>query len=237
MRAKPLQEPFIIQAASRIRVLVAQSSDRPIARAGLCRLLADCAPLLVVGDAGTEEAALRLIAEVEPDVIVLDTFECDEVALDLLIKLVEAHSAGRLVLLTACSSTAAQGLAISHGALGIVREDQQPDVLLKAIKCVHAGEIWIERSLAANVLQGKSRATRPIVDDAQARIQTLTDRENEVISLVCEGLKNQAIAERLFISEAAVRHRLTSIFEKLRISDRLELVIFAYRHGLAELSR
>lgn len=231
------QEPTIISPASPIRVLIVQSSNRPIARAGLCRLLEKCAELSVVGDSGEEAAALRLVSETKPDVILLDTHECDATAMDLLLKLIDAPHSGRLVLLTGCTSAAAQGLAISHGALGIVRDDQEPDVLVNAIRCVHAGEIWIERTLAASVLRGKSRPAGDAAEAAQARIATLTDREREVIGLVCEGLKNQTIAERLFISEAAVRHRFTSIFEKLHVADRLELVIFAYRHGLAQLPR
>lgn len=226
-----------IQAASPISVFVAQSSDRPIARAGLCQLLKQCPHLVVVGEAGEGEAARQKVAEAHPDVIVLDTFECDSAAMNLLAGLADASCNSRLLLLTACTSAAAQQLAISHGALGIVRHEQDVETLFKAIKCIHGGEIWLERSLAATVLQKKSRAPRPSTQDPHFKIATLTVRETEVIDLVCHGLKNQAIAEKLFISEAAVRHRLTSIFEKLHITDRLELVIFAYRHGLVEMPR
>jgi DNA-binding NarL/FixJ family response regulator len=69
------------------------------------------------------------------------------------------------------------------------------------------------------------------------KIASLTDREREVIALICEGLQNKLIGERLFISETTVRHHLTSIFDKLGVTNRLELVIYAYRHGLAKLPR
>jgi two-component system, NarL family, nitrate/nitrite response regulator NarL len=67
----------------------------------------------------------------------------------------------------------------------------------------------------------------------EAKIATLTAREREVILRACEGLKNKEIAERLFISDTTVRHHLTSIFTKLEVSDRLELILYAYRYGLA----
>jgi DNA-binding NarL/FixJ family response regulator len=139
--------------------------------------------------------------------------------------------------LTATASAQAKQEAVSAGAMGIVPQEQSAQVLFKAIECVQAGEIWIERSLAASVLRDKTRPRPQNPNDPQLRIGTLSEREREVIVFICEGLKNQAIAEKLFISEATVRHRLTSIFEKLRVSDRLELVIFAYHHGLAQLPR
>lgn len=220
-----------------IRVLIAQSSDRPIARAALARLLETCAHIEVVGEATDKDDALRLIPDLSPEIILLDTFECDEAALDFLGDLSEANIEGRTIVLTGCGTATVQSQAVTCGALGIVRYDQSPEILFKAIQSVHGGEIWLERSLAASVLQEKTRASNRTVSNGQTRIANLNEREHEVIALVCEGLKNQAIAERLFISEATVRHRLTSIFEKLAISDRLELVIFAFQHGLATLPR
>lgn len=214
--------------------MIAQSNDRPIARAGLCRLL-ECDPSFsVVGEAFGKEGVLSLLAQQQPDIIVLDTMECDETALDLLSSVAGALESARVLMLCVFATPMAQSVAVSHGALGIVRHDQSPETLYKAIRSVYEGEIWLERSLAAIVLQGKTRAAHSRTS-AQSKIATLTEREHEVIALVCQGLKNQTIAERLFVSEATVRHRLTSIFEKLTVADRLELVIFAFRHNLAAL--
>jgi DNA-binding NarL/FixJ family response regulator len=80
------------------------------------------------------------------------------------------------------------------------------------------------------------RSAQPSASDPEAaKLATLTEREREVITLVGKGLRNKQIAEQLFISEATVRHHLTAIFAKLKVADRLELVIYAYRHGLAKL--
>jgi DNA-binding NarL/FixJ family response regulator len=220
-----------------IRIVVAQCHDRAIARAGLRRLLEDNPHFEIVGDAGNREDVLRLVSEQMPQIVLLDYSCCDDQELRLLAEIIEANEHCRVVVLAGTASSQSKQEAVSAGAMGIVPQEQTATVLFKAIECVHAGEIWFERSLAASVLREKTRPRPQNPNDPQVRIESLNEREREVIVFICEGLKNQAIAEKLFISEATVRHRLTSIFEKLRVSDRLELVIFAYHHGLAQLPR
>jgi DNA-binding NarL/FixJ family response regulator len=123
------------------------------------------------------------------------------------------------------------------GALGVVRKDQAASVLLKAIERVHAGEAWLDRTMVARVLSDLARPAEPPSNPEAAAIASLTDRECQVIQLICEGLQNKLIADRLAISEATVRHHLTSIFSKLRLNSRLELVIYAYQHDLARPPR
>jgi DNA-binding NarL/FixJ family response regulator len=109
---------------------------------------------------------------------------------------------------------------------------------MKAIERVHAGEAWLDRSLTASILRDLSPGTRSKKQDPDERkISSLTDREREVIRRVGEGLKTKQIAERLFISEITVHHHLTSVYSKLEVADRLELLIYAYRNGLADLPR
>lgn len=228
-----------VSPTSLIRVAVVQCDNRVIARTALCRLLESHSGFFIAGEAGSHEEALIIEKETKPDVIVLDTNTCSEREVGLLRALCEEaapHSkTARVLVLTATGNEQAHHRAIAAGALGLVMQDQPADVLFRAIKCLHAGEIWIERAMAAQVMR-QALHPRPVdPNDPQKRIVLLTERESEVIVLVCEGLKNQVIAERLFISEATVRHRLTSIFEKLKVGDRLELVIFAYRYGLAEI--
>jgi DNA-binding NarL/FixJ family response regulator len=224
---------------SLIRVVVVQCDNRVVARAALCHLLENQPDFIIAGEAGSHADALIIEKETRPDVIVLDTNTCGEKEVGLLTALCEEAApdskAVRVLVLTATRDDQAHHRAIAAGALGLVMQDQPADILFRAIKCLHAGEIWIERTMAAQVMR-QAMHPRPVdPNDPQKRIALLTERETEVIVFICEGLKNQAIAERLFISEATVRHRLTSIFEKLKVADRLELVIFAYRYGLAEL--
>jgi two-component system nitrate/nitrite response regulator NarL len=125
--------------------------------------------------------------------------------------------------------------AVRLGAMGVVLKDQSAEVLIKAIKKVHAGEVWIDRVTMGNVLNEMRRKDSNHRDADEDKIIYLTRREREVISLVAEGLKNKQIAARLFISDTTVTHHLSSIFSKLGVSDRLELVIYAFAHKLAKM--
>ena len=100
---------------------------------------------------------------------------------------------------------------------------------------VNEGEVWIERSMMGSMIQEFTKPT--MADPEAAKIESLTDREREVIALIGEGLKNKQVGERLFISETTVTHHLSSVFSKLDVSDRLELIIYAFRHGLAKIPK
>jgi len=119
---------------------------------------------------------------------------------------------------------------------------EQPDILLldldlKAIKKVHAGEVWLDRSMMAKVLSEMTQSGEPKQDAAEtAKIAALTGREREVIALISEGAGTRQVASQLFISEKTVRNHLASIYSKLDISDRLELVLYAQRHNLTKPS-
>jgi len=118
--------------------------------------------------------------------------------------------------------------AVGAGVHGVVAPQQPPAVLMKAIQKVHAGEAWVERSRVAGLLQQAARWQDP----ARGPAGTLTRRELEIVQLVGEGLRNQDIGRRLFISPATVRNHLSSIFEKLGVADRLGLAVYAFRNGL-----
>jgi DNA-binding NarL/FixJ family response regulator len=129
--------------------------------------------------------------------------------------------------------------AVQNGVMGIVTKTQRPEVLIKAIEKGFAGEVWIERSLIADLLTRLPRNNRPNSsgsDPEAEHIGQLSDRERQVIVLIYHGLKNKQISVQLFISETTVRHHLTSKLSKLEVSDRLELLVYAYRSGLAKIS-
>jgi DNA-binding NarL/FixJ family response regulator len=108
-------------------------------------------------------------------------------------------------------------------------------VLLKAIEKINSGEIWYDRSklggVLADILRGQEAKEIPA---AEVDTPALTPRESEIVALVSQGLQNKQIAEKLFISHITVRHHLTSIFAKVGVSSRLELIIYAFNHGLAK---
>ena len=124
------------------------------------------------------------------------------------------------------------------GAIGLVLKENVLEQIIKAIEKVYAGEVWLDRSLIATVLNTRVHGNGSQEQNSQmSKIAALTDREHEVVQLIGEGLRNQEIAERLVITEATVRNHLTSIFAKLGVNDRFELVVFAYRNGIVSIPK
>ena len=227
MSSTPIQPP--------IRLLLVE--DHGIVRAGLRMLIESQPELILVGEAANRVEALALASREQPDVILLDLDLDGEVILDNIPALLAATNQARVVVLTGVRNPEIHRRAVRLGAVGLVLKENAAEVLLRAIAQVHAGEAWLEPAMVANVLGDMTRTqVARQCDVEKTKITSLTDREREVIGLLGEGLKNKHIAERLFISEATVRHHLTAIFAKLGVTDRLELVIYAYQHGLVQLS-
>jgi DNA-binding NarL/FixJ family response regulator len=215
-----------------IRVLLID--DHVVMRAAL-RMLVDSRPdMTVVGEATDRGDAILITAREQPDIILLDLDLGEENGIDFLPALLAAAKQARVIVLTGIRDPAEHRQAVRLGATGMVLKDQAFDTLVKAIQRVHAGEIWLDPALVANLLAERSRVRGQNLDPEVARITGLTEREREVIALIGQGLKNRQIGDRLSISETTVVHHLTSIFAKLGVANRLELVTFAYRHGLAK---
>jgi DNA-binding NarL/FixJ family response regulator len=222
--------------AGRIRIVIVD--DHAVVRTGLSLLIERHSGLTVVGEAANRADALAVAAREQPDIILLDLDLRGESGLDLLPELCNAVAGVRVIVLTGMPDSEKHRKAVRLGAMGLVLKEHADEVLIKAIEKVHAGEIWIPPAMVASVLADMSRPHRAAQPDPEAaRIASLTSREREVIALIGEGLKNKQIAARLSISEATVSHHLTSIFEKLGAGNRFDLVIYAYRHGLAHPPR
>ena len=186
---------------------------------------------IVVAEAGTAADAVAAAGREKPDVILLDLDLGSDKGLECLPRLKDAAPNARVLILTGLRDNEVHQQAVRLGASGVILKDKAADSLLKAIECIHAGEPWLDRLMTANLLAELSRGVKPKVPDPhQIKIGSLSGREREVTTLVTEGLHNKEIAERLHISEATVRHHLTSIFSKLGVSDRLGLTIYAFKH-------
>jgi DNA-binding NarL/FixJ family response regulator len=219
-----------------IRILLID--DHTLVRAGLRMLIESRPGLQVVGEAVNRHDVLALAACEQPDLILLDLDLGGSSGLDFLPELLSVATAARVLILTGVYDLELHRRAVRLGAMGVVVKEKAAEILFQAIEKVHAGEVWLERAMVASVLGEMTRRGEPAHTDPEAaKIAALTAREREVIVLVGEGLKNRQIAQRLFISETTVRHHLTSIFGKLGVADRLELVIYAYRHSLAKIPR
>ena len=220
-----------VSTSAPISVLIVD--DHAVVRAGL-RMLIDQDPgMKVTGLAGNRSEALAAAISAQPNIIILDIVLGDEDGLSFLPELREVAPNARVLVLTGLRSSDSQRQAMRAGAMGVVLKEHAAEVLIKAIKKVHQGEVWLDRFTMGSVLQEFTEEKQ--INPDKDKIATLTDREREVITLVGEGLKNKQIAARLFISETTVTHHLSSVFSKLTVSDRLELIIFAFRHGLAKL--
>jgi len=174
-------------------------------------------------------------ASSEIDIILLDLVLGADCSLDFLPELMDAAERARVLVLTGTMDPELHLKAVCLGAMGVLQKSEAPEVLLKAIRKVHAGEAWMNRTMmAAAMTRMRAHPTVKLDPDA-TKIAALTPRELQVIASLGEGRKNKEIAERLFISEKTVRHYLSSIFAKLGVTDRLELMIYAYRHGLVKV--
>jgi DNA-binding NarL/FixJ family response regulator len=223
------------QTEQSIRVLLVD--DHTLYRNGL-RAVLERYRKLHISEASSGHDALRLIMAAPIDVVVLDMDLGPENGLDLIPALRRAAKHIRVIALTSTQDDEYLHNTFYSGASGLVTKDQTPEQLILAIEKVYAGEAWLDRSMISNLLSSMSRVRfeREIeADPEEIRIASLTERERGVIALIGEGLSNRHIAERLSISETTVRHHLSSIFDKLGTSSRLELVIYAYRNGLVSI--
>ncbi len=214
-----------------IRVLIID--DHTVVRMGLRIVIDEQPDMLVVAEAATREQALASVARFRPDVALLDLDLGADDGVSLLPELNAAAAELRVLILTGLRDLAPQRRAVRTGAMGIVMKDTSLETVVKAIRRVNAGEIWLDRSVIASVLREEPEARE--VGGPAPSLSALTAREREIVAQISAGLKNQQIADRLHISEATVRHHLTSIFSKLDLSDRLGLVIYAFRNGLAAI--
>jgi len=221
--------------ASAIRSLLVD--DHAVVRAGLRMLIESRPGFTVIGEAANTTDAQSVAVREQPDIILLDYDLGPDKGQDVLPKLLAATQA-RVILLTGMRDSDIHVQAVRMGAMGVVLKDEAADVLVNAIEKVHRGEAWLDPTLTARVLGRMGSAARPAERDPEAaKIASLTEREREVIALLAQGMQNKELGQHLHIADNTVRRHLAAIFEKLGVDSRLELVIYAFRHGLAKPGR
>jgi DNA-binding NarL/FixJ family response regulator len=208
--------------------------DQALIRAAL-RLLVESEPgLTVVRECENRPEALAAASGATADLILLDFDLCckSEGHLEQIGPLLRAANGTPVLILTAANDYRAAHVAFEHGAVGFVMKDRPPEVLYRAIRAATAGEAWLERSAFVAVFRSASQEINNGSGDGGE--PQLTRREREIIDLVLLGMQNKAIADRLFIAETTVRHHLTSIFDKLNVGNRFELMRRVF-NGLPDL--
>ena len=220
-------------APIKIRILIVD--DQLVVREGLRMLIENHPGTKVVAMASTRSEALDILARETCDLIILDLELGGYRATSFIPQLRDAARSARVLVLTGSRDSAIHQKAAQLGAMGVVLKEDAADLLLKAIEKVYRGEAWLDRVTLGTLLFQMSNQDKDSLDPRAKKISTLTDRERQVIALIAEGLKNRQIAERLFISPTTVTHHLSSIYSKLGVSDRLELVIYAFANKLAKM--
>ena len=224
----------------KIRIVVAD--DHPIFRDGLCRLLALEPDFEVVAQAQDGRQVLDVLQSLEPDILLLDLKMPGLDGLGTLQKIQNSKHKTRVIVLTASEDKNEFVQAMKLGTQGIVLKQSATELLIKSIRKVHAGEIWLDSHTTAAVMRqfatgaddlpAAATATVPSSSSRERERSLLSQREREIVALVAQGFKNKEMAEKMFISEQTVKNHLHNIFDKLGVSDRLELALYAIHNNL-----
>ncbi|MBT2476642.1 response regulator transcription factor [Microbacterium sp. ISL-103] len=210
-----------------IRVVLVD--DQALFRAGVRMLLASQPDLDVVGEAGDGRQAIELVRSTKPDVVLMDIRMPVMDGLTATAEILAQPDPPRIVMLTTFDLDEAAARAIRQGASGFLLKDADPEFLLAAIRTVHSGSSVIAASATRELFEHFAEAPKPVPPQFSA----LTDREREIFALAARGLSNSEIAAREYLSEATVKTHISRILTKLSLRDRVQLVVFAFEHGLA----
>ena len=222
---------------AKIKIVVAD--DHPIFRDGLCKLLALEEDFEVVAQAQDGRQVLDVLQQLEPDILLLDLRMPGLDGLGTLQRLQATKNKTRIIVLTASDDKNEFVQAMKLGTSGIVLKQTATELLIKSIRKVHAGEIWLDSHTTQAVIrqfvsgeEPAPPAPAPMVAMRERERSPLSQREREIVSLVAQGFKNKEMAEKMFISEQTVKNHLHNIFDKLGVSDRLELALYAIHNNL-----
>ena len=215
----------------KIRIVVAD--DHPIFRDGLCKLLALEEDFQVVAQAQDGKQVLDVLQQFEPDILLLDLKMPGLDGLATLQRLQAMKHRTKVIVLTASEDKNEFIQAMKFGTSGIVLKQTATELLIKSIRKVYAGEIWLDSHTTAAVMrQFAANEDIPAAPQTPRERPPLSQREREIVALVAQGFKNKEMAEKMFISEQTVKNHLHNIFDKLGVSDRLELALYAIHHNL-----
>ena len=216
---------------ARIRIVIAD--DHPLVREGLRTLLERQPGFTVAGEASDGVEAVQMTRDLKPDVLLLDLAMPRMNGLEVLKALADSATDVRTVLLTATIEREETVRALRLGARGVVLKESATQMLYKCIRAVMAGEFWVGHERIADLMQTLRQIERaPDTDRSPA--SRLTRRERQVIAAIVHGASNKDIANELRLSEQTVKNHLSHVFDKLGVSNRLELALYAVHHRLLD---
>lgn len=207
------------------------ADDQAIVREGIRMIVEAQEDLTVVGEAGDGLEALRLVKELDPDVVLMDIRMPKLDGIEATRRLAATGSTSRVLVLTTFGEDEYVYEAMRAGASGFLLKDSERHHMLNAIRVVAEGSELLDPSVTRRLIE--QLATRPrSVDGVPEETAVLTDRELAVTRLVARGMSNSEIANELFVSTATVKSHVASILRKLDLRDRVQVVIRAYESGL-----
>jgi two-component system nitrate/nitrite response regulator NarL len=223
-----------MDVTGRIRLLVADG--HPIVLEGLRSVLSQYSAIQIVGEAIDGIEAIEKTAQLDPDVVLMDVKLPRIDGLTVLKNLQTRAPRSKVILFAASDSRDDFVEAMKLGCCGILLKENSPSLIEKSINRVHGGEIWLDSNTTAAVIRqfaapGDFPVTHANGKPPRERAQ-LSQREREIIILIAQGYKNKEIAEKMFITEQTVKNHLHNVFDKLGVSDRLELALYAIHNSL-----
>ena len=218
-------------ASSSERARIVLADDHRMFREALRTLINAEPDLEVIAEAGDGLEAVVLTRKLAPDLLLLDLAMPHMDGLEVLRQIAGARSTTRIILLTAGIERAAIATAVHLGARGLLLKESGSALLLKALRSVRDGQLWVGRETVADLVEVMRSPARPAAAAPMPDFG-LTLREIQIVAAVVATYGNREIAKKFSISEKTVKHHLTNIFDKLGVSNRLELALFALHHGL-----
>jgi len=205
-----------------------------LVRSSLQLLLESDRELRILDLAGTASELIEKVSRNKPDVVLICLVENEGKNINLMSDLLKIAPQTKAVILSSPNSLLNQTSALKLGVTGIVGTNQSSRTLLRAIRQVSEGEVWLNHKVIAQLLDNSfnSSTNGKYKNKGLLKGDDLTKRELEVITMIGLGLNNKEISRKLYIGEATVRHHLSSIYSKLNIEDRLNLAIYAHQQGI-----
>ena len=214
-----------------IRIVIADGHR--LFREGMCLILGQEKGIQIVGEAVNGLQTINVVNELKPDVVLLDITIAKIDGTQVVVPIRQKSPKTKALMLTAALDEAMIFKSLKAGAKGYLSKDSSVSDLTKAIKAVHQGELWIERKLMSRFFDQEAIADSKGGNPRGRTEEGLTPRELELLSLLTKGCTNKEIAQDLFISEKTVKTHLSNIFRKLKVTRRLEAILYEISKGLS----
>ena len=213
------------EVSQTIRILITE--DRATTRIGIKKALGSQADMQVVGEAANSAAAVELSVKLKPDILLLDSTMASMAGIEALRSLRRLQVQTKPILLTAALDRPGLVESVQLGARGVILKEACPDLLFKCIRCVAAGQYWVDHRGVCDIVDALKRSVSFPDLSEPLNAFGLTQREFQIVAAIRLGESNKEIAKKLHIRHQTVKNHLTTIFDKLGVSTRLELMRFA----------